>query len=66
MNLLKKHCQKNAAIYNYLDYQFVQGLLKQHLSGEMNRRLLVWGLLNFNEWLKLNIKESSEVIVEIV
>lgn len=40
-------------IYDYLDWEVVQPLIGEHLSGTKNRRLLVWSLLNFSEWLKV-------------
>jgi len=42
----------NAAIYQWLDPDPVQELLNQHFSGLQNRRLLVWSLLNVDQWLK--------------
>lgn len=42
---------KNAPIYNFLDYETTTGLVSQHLKGEENRRLLIWSLLNVNQWL---------------
>lgn len=42
----------NALIYNYLDKQTIQKLVNDHLSGVQNRRLLIWSLLNTEEWLK--------------
>ncbi|HIA64939.1 TPA: asparagine synthase (glutamine-hydrolyzing) [Candidatus Poribacteria bacterium] len=42
----------NAAIYQWLDPVPVQALLNQHLSGSQNRRLLVWSLLNVEQWLR--------------
>ena len=42
----------NAKIYNYLDSKAVQGLVNEHLSGEQNRRLLIWSLLNVEEYLE--------------
>jgi asparagine synthase (glutamine-hydrolysing) len=41
----------HAAIYQVLDYQAVEPLVLQHLHGEQNRRLLIWSLLNVDEWL---------------
>ena len=29
-----------------------QKLIKEHLNGKKNRRLFIWSLLNFNEWIK--------------
>lgn len=42
---------KNAQIYEYLDRKVVQSMVEEHLSGQANRRLLIWSLLNFEEWL---------------
>lgn len=39
-------------IYRYLDKQAVRTLLKEHLSGDQNRRLLIWSLLSFDEYLE--------------
>ena len=42
----------DACIYECLDRDKVRGLVNEHLSGKQNRRLLVWSLLNVEEWLK--------------
>ena len=47
-----KLMDENAAIYQWLDPDPVQELLNQHFSGLQNRRLLVWSLLNVDQWLK--------------
>lgn len=44
-------CHRDAPVYDYLDFDAVSALMEQHLSGERNRRLFVWSLLNVNEWL---------------
>jgi asparagine synthase (glutamine-hydrolysing) len=41
-----------ARIYDFFDQEAVQELVKEHLEGKLNRRLLVWSLLNFEWWLK--------------
>ena len=41
----------NAAIFNYLDRKTVHALIEDHLEGRENRRLLIWSLLNVEEWL---------------
>jgi len=41
----------NANIYEFLDRDAVQSLVGEHLSGHKNRRLLIWSLLNMDEWL---------------
>lgn len=43
---------KRAPIYDLLDYTATTDLVQQHLNGEQNRRLLIWSLLNVNEWLE--------------
>ncbi len=42
---------KNAKIYNYMDERVVKGLIQEHLSGKENRRLMIWSLLNVEQWL---------------
>lgn len=43
---------KRAPIYSFLDYDATTDLVGQHLRGEQNRRLLIWSLLNVNQWLE--------------
>lgn len=38
-------------IYEYLDRDVTQSLINEHLSGEQNRRLFIWSLLNVEHWL---------------
>ena len=40
----------NAKIYKYLDKTSTQNLISEHLNGTQNRRLLIWSLINFEEW----------------
>jgi asparagine synthase (glutamine-hydrolysing) len=47
-NILSK---KNSPLYNFLDFRKTQDLVKDHTSGKQNRRLLIWSLLNINEYL---------------
>ncbi len=48
-------CDKNAEIYNFLDYASVEALVNEHLSGQENRRLFIWSLLYFENWCKQNL-----------
>jgi asparagine synthase (glutamine-hydrolysing) len=41
----------NARIYDLLDRDAVRGLVNEHLEGQQNRRLLIWSLLNVEQWL---------------
>ena len=45
-----KLLNRNAKIYDYLDYRCTEDLLKEHFDGKKNRRLLIWSLLNVEEW----------------
>lgn len=47
----------NARIYELLDRSAVKAMVKQHLDGEQNRRLLIWSLLNFEQFLKNSEKQ---------
>lgn len=44
----------DALIYEVLDRQTVRQLIEQHLSGAQNRRLLIWSLLNVENYLAQN------------
>jgi asparagine synthase (glutamine-hydrolysing) len=41
----------DARIYDVLDRGAVASLIEQHMTGEQNRRLLIWSLLNVEQWL---------------
>jgi asparagine synthase (glutamine-hydrolysing) len=41
-----------AQIYEVLDRQAVVPLIEQHLTGQQNRRLLIWSLLNIETYLQ--------------
>jgi len=43
---------KRALIYDYLDSNSVQELVKEHTQSDTNRRLLIWSLINFEWWLQ--------------
>jgi len=42
----------SALIYELMDRGTVQSLVQEHLSGVQNRRLLIWSLLNVEQWLQ--------------
>lgn len=42
-------------IYEYFDANSVKDLINQHLEGCKNRRLLIWSLLNVEQWLQINL-----------
>ncbi|KAF0119216.1 MAG: asparagine synthase [Rhodospirillaceae bacterium] len=39
-----------ARIYDFLDPAATRALIEDHLAGRQNRRLLIWSLLNLEEW----------------
>ena len=41
----------DSEIYSFLDKPTVEKLVKEHLNGTENRRLLIWSLLNVEQWL---------------
>ncbi len=43
---------KKAKIYDYIQPDFAKKLMNEHFSGQTNRRLLIWSLLNFECWLE--------------
>jgi asparagine synthase (glutamine-hydrolysing) len=46
---------RQALIYDLIDQDTVETLVQEHLSGKQNRRLLIWSLLNIEDWLKCYI-----------
>lgn len=51
----RKLMSGNARIYDWLDKKTVHDLLNEHLSGEQNRRLLVWSLLSVEEFISQSV-----------
>ena len=43
---------ENAQIYEFMDGKAIKEMVEQHMHGEHNRRLLIWSLLNLEEWIK--------------
>lgn len=39
-----------ARIYDFLDRKTIHALVEDHLEGRQNRRLLIWSLLNLEQW----------------
>ena len=49
-----------ARIYDWMDYDTVTGLIQEHLSGERNRRLLIWSLLYVEEWSRCFLDAEAQ------
>jgi asparagine synthase (glutamine-hydrolysing) len=43
---------KNTRIYEFMDRKSIEELIDAHLGGKENKRLLIWSLLNVEEWCK--------------
>lgn len=48
----RKLFDNNSRIYEFMDKKVVEGLVNEHLEGKNNRRLLVWSLLNVDEYME--------------
>ena len=42
----------DALIFELMEKNTIVEMVKEHLSGKKNRRLLIWSLLNFEQLLK--------------
>lgn len=53
IDFVRKTLMNNDAhIYSIMDIKSVTRLVEQHLSGQHNRRLILWSLLNVESWMK--------------
>ena len=48
----KRLLGRNNHYGSIMDTSTVHRLINEHVSGEKNRRLLVWSLLNIEEWIE--------------
>ena len=44
--------ESDAMLYQFLDRKCIQHLVEEHINGDKNRRLLIWSLLNFENWCR--------------
>ena len=55
INFVKERLHsKNSLIYNFLNFETVNDILETHFKGKENKRLIIWSLLSFDQWLKEN------------
>jgi asparagine synthase (glutamine-hydrolysing) len=52
----------DARIYEFLEPRTVQRLVEEHLDGKVNRRLLLWSLLNFEHWCRTFVDGEVEAV----
>ncbi len=48
-----KILKDDSPLYNYFDAHALREVTSEHFSGKKNRRLFIWSLINFDEWLKV-------------
>ena len=48
----KSFLLNDALIFELMEKDTIVEMVKEHLSGKKNRRLLIWSLLNFEQLLK--------------
>ena len=57
-NQNKKFVQKvlneKNTMFNFIDKNEVKKILRNHFNNKKNNRLVIWSLIYFNEWLKIN------------
>lgn len=46
----------SSLIYNYLDKKSVETMFQKHVSGQENKRLFIWSVINFEQWLNCFMK----------
>lgn len=51
----------SSLIYDYMDKECVQKMFKRHITGEDNKRLLIWSVINFEEWLHIFLGNRIEI-----
>jgi asparagine synthase (glutamine-hydrolysing) len=56
----------DARIYEFLEPETIRALVDEHLAGRENRRLLLWSLLNFEQWCRTFLEGGAarEVVEE--
>ena len=53
-NFIKNIFNEKNEIFNILDKNEVNKILENHFSNKANNRLIIWSLIYFNEWFKIN------------
>jgi len=56
----KRLLNTSSPIYEFFDPTAVRSLVDEHLHGNVNRRLLIWSLLNFDQWLAKFMESGVE------
>jgi asparagine synthase (glutamine-hydrolysing) len=59
----RKILSKTAKIFQYIDYETAALLIHEHLSGQVNRRLLIWSLLYLESFLEQFIERPQHELI---
>lgn len=51
---------RESRIFEFLDFAAVNRMVDEHLSGERNRRLLIWSLLSFEMFLRTHFSNTTD------
>jgi asparagine synthase (glutamine-hydrolysing) len=49
----------DSPMYEHLAADTVRSLVREHLEGNVNRRLLIWSLLSFDQWCRTFLEGES-------
>lgn len=49
--LRDKLMNANGPLYSHIDFDYVKSMVDEHVSGDVNHRLLIWSFLNLDAWL---------------
>jgi asparagine synthase (glutamine-hydrolysing) len=54
----------DAAIYEFLNPREVRALVRDHIDGRENRRLLLWSLMSFEHWCRIFLAGASDTFAQ--
>jgi asparagine synthase (glutamine-hydrolysing) len=50
---------RKAMTYEFLDPGYVRKVMDEHISGQVNHRLLIWSLLCFEWWCRVFLSDAA-------
>jgi asparagine synthase (glutamine-hydrolysing) len=54
---------RHSRIRDYVNADYIRGIIKAHVGGKVNKRLLIWSLVCFEWWLRTFAKKGAAVAV---
>jgi asparagine synthase (glutamine-hydrolysing) len=55
---------RKAVLYEFLEPSYVEGVLDEHCSGHVNRRLLIWSFLSFEWWCRSFLMRNTSAALD--